>query len=152
MIGIGEGLLTATVLLYIHKERPEMLTGIVITQETTRYRYRKIYIVLLTVTLILAGILSLLASSNPDGLEWSIEKVSETGLETTDSVIHQKSESIQEDLSLLPDYNYKDQERSSWSGTSFAGFIGSGMTFAVVVLIALLAKLSKKRRRKKKVE
>jgi len=72
-----------------------------------------------------------LASSHPDGLEWSIEKITgETELEA-DSGIYDTAAEIQDKAALLPDYAFKDSD-SAW-GTTFSGVIGGGIVIVVCV-------------------
>ena len=55
---------------------------------------------------VLAGGLSLLASELPDGLEWSLERMTgSTELESADSSVYALSEAVQSVTALLPDYN-----------------------------------------------
>ena len=66
-IGIVEGLATAAVLLFVTS------AGIAVHEATGS---RRTALVLLFAGLLLAGAVSLFASTRPDGLEWSIESVS----------------------------------------------------------------------------
>ena len=60
-IGIGEGIITSSILAYLVKVRPDLLPG---EEETFKGFFTPIVIILL-----LAGVLSLFASALPDGLE-----------------------------------------------------------------------------------
>ena len=81
----------------------------------------------------LAGGISLLASELPDGLEWSLERMTgSTELESAGTSAYAVSEAIQSVTALLPDYNFAGSE--SAAGTSFAGIVG-----AVVVMLLVLA-------------
>ena len=80
---------------------------------------------------LIGGALSLAASSNPDGLEWSIEKLTgSTELEASGSV-YDAAGSIQEATALLPDYAFKGSE--SVGGTAFSGVMGSLIVVGVCV-------------------
>lgn len=130
-IGLVEGLITATVLCFIHEARPELLWG-VSSESEGKLDFKKTIGVLGILTAIIGGILSLFASAFPDGLEWSMEKIAGTAeLEATGSV-YDTFTSIQETTSLLPDYAFKGSE--SMIGTSFSGIIGA---IIVVVLCVL---------------
>ena len=80
-IGLAEGIVTAGVLTYVWKTRPELL-------ETEKDRdvpllLKRTVLVLAVLAVLAAGGLSLLASGDPDGLEWSIERAS--AVETVES-------------------------------------------------------------------
>ena len=58
--------------------------------------------------LVIGGAVSLAASSNPDGLEWSMERLTgSTELENDGTGAHAAAENIQEKTALLPDYGFK---------------------------------------------
>ena len=75
---------------------------------------------------------SLAASSNPDGLEWSMERLTgSTELENDGTGAHAAAEEIQEKTALLPDYGFKNSD--STFGTSFSGIAGSAVVLIVCV-------------------
>lgn len=124
-IGAVEGLITAAVLLFVYESRPELLWGQdeVVEDKEKRMPFKKAMIILAVLTVIIAGGVSLLASSNPDGLEWSIEKITGSTELENEEIIYNSVAKIQETTSLLPDYNIKDSE--SVAGASFSGIAGS---------------------------
>lgn len=129
VIGLVEGLISAAVLVFIFSVRPEMLQGVKGEVEQNKYSLNKTLLVLIITTIVIGGGMSLLASSNPDGLEWSMEKVAgTTQINTYSSDTHKAAEKVQGVTSVLPDYGFTHKE--SLYGTSFSGVIG-----AVVVLI-----------------
>lgn len=83
-IGAIEGVATAAVLCFLAKYRPETLASWKgssqasgkVQQDESKSRGRKVLIGFGIAALIFAGAFTWLASANPDGLEWSIEKVS----------------------------------------------------------------------------
>lgn len=79
-IGAIEGIATAAVLCFIAKYRPETLYGDIYkypgASKESRGRGRKVLIGFGVAALVFAAAFTWIASSNPDGLEWSIEKVS----------------------------------------------------------------------------
>ena len=126
VIGLVEGLITAAVLVFIFEARPGLLQGAGgPTEGGRRMKFASVLAVLATVTLVVGGLMSHLASSDPDGLEWSVEKV--TGAPEIESDGPEWAAGVQERTALLPDYAFRDSER----GTSFSGIAGA---LAVLVL------------------
>ena len=83
------------------------------------FSFKKTIAVLAVATLLIGGGLSLYASSNPDGLEWSMGKVAGTEELEATGAVHETAEGIQNVTALLPDYGFKNSE--SAAGTSFSG-------------------------------
>lgn len=71
------------------------------------------------------------ASANPDGLEWSMEKVAGTTELDAKGTAYKTAAEIQEHTALLPDYAFKNSE--SMAGTSFSGVAGAAVVVAVCV-------------------
>ena len=100
------------------------------------------------------GGLSLLASSNPDGLEWALFGNEEEGyaanmgLDEEDFGVESKAAdtagSIQEATSFLPDYAFADSE--SPVGTTVSGIVGSVIVAGVAVLICLAGGFFRKKK------
>ncbi len=133
-IGLVEGLITAAVLVFVYEARPEMLWGYqksIATAKEGKISRKKTIGILAIVALVIGGALSLFASAYPDGLEWSMEKI--TGLTELAStgVVQNIAGRIQSLTALLPDYSFKASETAA--GTSFSGVIG-----AVVVMIVCI--------------
>ena len=81
---------------------------------------------------------------NPDGLEWSIQKITgSTEIEEKDKEIYEKAEQVQESTLILPDYSFKENE--STIGTSVSGIVGCGITVAVLCGIGYIIKLTRKK-------
>lgn len=132
-IGLVEGLITAAVLVFLYETRPELLWN---NQENmegkSRLSYKEVLAVLAVTTIIIGGLFSLFASSNPDGLEWSMERVAGTAELEAEGSVYAFADSIQSTTSLLPDYTWRKGE--SASGTMFSGIIGG-----IVVVIFCVA-------------
>ena len=155
-IGLIEGLITAAVLCFVLDSRPELLRDVDVSGgELTAKRSLKTTIVILAVvTLVIGGGLSLLASSNPDGLEWSLFGNSEAGysenmgLDEEDFGVHSQAaevaESIQDATSFLPDYAFTESD--SPVGTSISGIIGSLIVAGVAVLICFAGGFFRKKK------
>ena len=100
--------------------------------------------------------LSLLASANPDGLEWALFGNEEEGYAANmgldeenfgvSSDIADKAGSIQEATSFLPDYAFPDSE--SPAGTTVSGIVGSAIVAGVAVLICLAGGFFRKKKTK----
>jgi len=148
-IGIAEGLITTAVVLFIWKERPEIITAAEKAAPFANIAVKPVLIRLLITTLFIGGILSWFASAAPDGLEWSIQKTASQQELAAPEGLHSYLAAIQQKLAFFPDYNFKNSEpenkpeakpeNAAWpnidKGTSVAGLIGSGLTLLLVVLI-----------------
>ncbi|MDU7240384.1 energy-coupling factor ABC transporter permease [Clostridium sp.] len=123
-IGLIEGLITAAVLCFIYEARPELLWSIdkSLNKKIGRISFRKVMIIFSLLTLLIAGGVSLVASEYPDGLEWSIEKITNSTELEVSGEVYNKFEKVQETTSVLPDYNFKDSELAI--GTSLSGIFG----------------------------
>lgn len=141
-IGMVEGLITAAVVNFVWKARPELLEGAQAGKnEVGSVPLKRILIVFIVAALLIGGILSWYASSNPDGLEWALYNSSGTQPESN-SIIHQKAEQLQEKISPLPDYGFKEgAEASAQTATSFSGIIGSLIVLAIAAGIGKLIKV-----------
>lgn len=110
-IGIGEGVATAAVLGFVRQYQPSLLSEYRTAHHGREYNFKRALWIFGGLALVLGGCFAWIASSYPDGLEWSIAKV--TGLEELPEAatgIAQGIASVQSSTSVLPDYN------STWSG------------------------------------
>ena len=166
-IGIVEGLVTAAVINFIYKARPEIVLNASISESTPGLSIRSIVTALLAVALLTGGVISWFASKDPDGLEWSIKKV--TGKEEVEGTpvgIHATLAELQEHLSFMPDYSFKEaeavkkneaiaadissqygaaaitqkEEEGNKFGTSVAGIVGGIMTLILAFAIGTALK------------
>lgn len=149
-IGVVEGLITASVLSFVYENKPELLWLYDKTQEelleTTQQKLpKRMLLVFSILTLFLGGLLSLFASANPDGLEWSIEKLAGGELTGMHSFFHDFAASIQETVAIFPDYGFQNSE--SLAGTSFSGILGAIVVFVLLSMVGV----TKHYLRKKKV-
>jgi cobalt/nickel transport system permease protein len=149
-IGIIEGIVTAAVLCFVYKARPEIMDSVIEgTAVKSGVPVRNIIIALAVITLITGGLLSLFVSSHPDGLEWSIEKITgTTEIETEHSFI-EGTAAIQEKTAFMPDYNFKDE--GSLTGTTVAGLTGGIITFLLAGISVLIISLVKRKQKNKAV-
>ena len=127
-IGAVEGVLTGLVLIFVGATRPEIINQD--SGEKKRVSFGAFLAVFAIVTLVFAGGVSLVASNNPDGLEWSIRKV--TGSEdefVSGKNNHEKAADIVDNTSIMADYTVNDSDKPL--GTTAAGVIGSLAVAAV---------------------
>lgn len=131
-IGFVEGLITAAVLMFVYEARPELLYGSSPEEENRgRFSFKKTVLVLAAAAVLIGGGLSLAASSHPDGLEWSIEKLTGSAELEAEGGIYEASGAVQEATSLLPDYAFQGSE--SALGTTFSGIAGAAAVLGVCV-------------------
>ena len=152
-IGLIEGLITTAVLLFVYESRPELLRDVETSDEKSKGSLATTIVVLAVAAALVGGGLSLLASSNPDGLEWSLFGNSEAGysenmgLDEDDfgvqSEAANKAAGIQEKTSFLPDYSFSDSD--SAAGTSVSGLVGSAIVAALVLLICFVGGFFRKK-------
>lgn len=144
-IGIVEGLITAAVLVFIYEVRPELLWGYKAgSKKHGRLSYKGTIVVIAVVTVLIGGLLSLAASSNPDGLEWSIKKVAGSSELSVEGGVYGMAENIQSITSFLPDYSWKNSE--SATGTMLSGVIGGIVVVAVCIVVCFLLRLFRQKK------
>ncbi len=152
-IGVVEGLVTAAVVSFVWKARPEVLQYAAAGRSLKGVSTAKVLGGLAAAALLIGGTLSWFASTNPDGLEWAIGKV--TGREEAASPgggIHGALEDFQEKTAVLPDYGFRESVPAevgeagdeSWpvpsAGTSLAGVVGGLLSFLLAVGLALIVR------------
>ena len=145
-IGLVEGLITAAVLTFVHEARPELLFCSLEARQTEgRFSFRKTLGILAVAAALIGGLLSLMASSNPDGLEWSIERLTGSTELHAAGEIYQAAGSVQEFTSLLPNYALKGSESSL--GTMLSGIVGGLVVALVCVGACYLFKFFRKKKK-----
>lgn len=151
-IGIVEGLITAAIIAFVWKARPEIITHSLEGKKFTGINLKKTLVVLIIGTLFIGGVVSWFASSNPDGLEWAIfNTTGEEEVEGT-SWVHEILAGIQEKTAFLPDYSFKGDKEipvSEEAGTSFSGVIGGLFTLGLAAFIGMTVSFVKRKRQKK---
>lgn len=155
-IGLVEGGITAAVLLFVYQTRPELLQC-ASAGAKNRCSRRAALAILAAAALVIGGGLSLLASSNPDGLEWSLFGNEEAGYSANmgldeeaygaESAAAEKAAAVQEKTSLLPDYNFAGSD--SAAGTSVSGLVGCALVAALAAITSLAGRAARKRSGKK---
>jgi cobalt/nickel transport system permease protein len=144
-IGFVEGLITAAVLVFVYEARPELLYDGNAFESDGRFTFGKTIGILAGAAVVIGGIVSLFASSNPDGLEWSIANIiGSTELEASGG-IYSITAAIQDKLALLPDYSLKGAGEAT--GTAFSGIVGGMIVLIVCVAACYLFKFFRKQKR-----
>lgn len=154
-IGLVEGLITAAVLLFVYQTRPELLQDAAGSGAKNRCSRKAALAILAAAALVIGGGMSLLASSSPDGLEWSLFGNEEAGYSAnmgldeeqygTQSAAAEKAAAVQEKTSFLPDYGFADSD--SAAGTSVSGLVGCVIVAGLAGLICLAGSLARKKKK-----
>jgi cobalt/nickel transport system permease protein len=147
-IGIVEGFVTAGVIRYVRAARPEILdSSASATQLAARISLRNVLVGFFILAVVTGGALSWFASTHPDGLEWSIGKVTGRGeLPERERGVPAALKRLQEKTAFLPGYGFKPPANEpgakkegspSWpnvdAGTSVSGLIGGVLVLAVAL-------------------
>jgi cobalt/nickel transport system permease protein len=161
VIGIMEGIITAAVLCFVYKMRPEIMES---TLDRAAVKSgvptRNVLIALTAATVLAGGVLSLFASAYPDGLEWALKKTAgmirqgpaEPGFSsgitelTAKGSAAERAALLQGAAAFMPDYDYKNAGEEG-SGTTVAGIIGSVFTFLLAGAAAFTIFAIKKKQR-----
>jgi cobalt/nickel transport system permease protein len=150
-IGIVEGVVTALVVSFVYRARPEVLESVLQDKPLGELPVRSLIMTFLVAALLIGGGLSWFASEYPDGLEWSIARITGSSKVPEASLLkHEKLAAIQEKTALLPGYSLPGQTRKGNDaastvsderiGTSLAGIVGGTMTLVFCLLTGLLLK------------
>jgi cobalt/nickel transport system permease protein len=155
VIGIVEGFVTASLVSFVGKTRPEVLEMATETSNGNRFSLKPVIITLVIIAALTGGFLSWFASTNPDGLEWSVARSSgDKALQSPQDRIHSLFSCLQEKTAFLPDYGFKkDKAEESavsegqkakeepWpsvrAGTTVSGLLGGLMSLVLVGLIGI---------------
>lgn len=140
-IGLVEGLITSAVLVFLLKARPELLDA---EAAENKFSMKKVVVILAVVALLVGGGLSLFASSNPDGLEWSVQKVTGSEELESDNDLHSTLAGVQEDTAVLPDYSFSNSD--TVAGTTVSGVVGAGIVALLCVIVCVIFGVLRKKR------
>ncbi|HEY6000754.1 MAG TPA: energy-coupling factor ABC transporter permease [bacterium] len=149
-VGIIEGIVTAVVAGYVFKVRPALRAQALGTDPAAgeARSLRPLVAGLAAAALLVGGAVVWLASSRPDGLEWSIARV--TGKAELEGAKHGFSGSVarlQEKTAILPDYALPGKGGATpagatgaarpamGTGTSLAGVVGAALTLGLAFLL-----------------
>lgn len=155
-IGLIEGLITAAVLTFVYEARPELIKEVDTSDGTVSNKRSlgTVVVIMAVAAALVGGVLSLFASSNPDGLEWSLFGNSEAGYSENmgldedefgiSSSAADKAAAVQNSTAFLPDYAFADND--SAAGTSVSGLVGSAMVAAAALLICVVCGFFRKKK------
>jgi len=151
-IGIVEGFVTAGVVNYVRAVRPEILDGPASPAPLAAgISLRNLLIGFAALAVFTGGALSWFASARPDGLEWSISKVTgKRELPEQEQGVPRELKSVQEKTAFLPGYGFKPpagapnakEGAPSWpavdAGTSVSGLLGGVLVLGLALGIGWL--------------
>ncbi|MDR1310802.1 MAG: energy-coupling factor ABC transporter permease [Burkholderiaceae bacterium] len=136
-IGAIEGVLTACVLLILHRAEPRLLAG-----GEQKIPSAALLSFLGISAVFMGGFVSLIASSAPDGLEWAIKKTSGATDIPATHAWHDISAAWQSKIAVLPDYALPGLGETL--GTMLSGVSGALLTLFLVLLLGMLVIRRKK--------
>jgi cobalt/nickel transport system permease protein len=141
-IGLVEGVVTASVVALVQRERPELVCG----GEVRPRRLRPVLVAVAGAAALTGGVLSWFASTHPDGLEWAVARTAgDRPAGAAPAGVPALLGRIQGRTAVLPDYDFAgaDEARAASArspvkaGRTFAGVLGSGLTFGVAVALGV---------------
>lgn len=159
-IGLVEGLITSAVLVFVYESRPELLQELNSEAKgiSGRHSLKTTVIILAAAALLVGGGLSLLASSNPDGLEWALFGNADGGYSENMALDEENfgvkssaadaAASVQEKTAFLPDYAFSNSD--SAAGTTVSGIVGSAIVAAAAAGICALGGFFRRKKQARK--
>jgi cobalt/nickel transport system permease protein len=142
VIGIIEGIITAAILSFIYKMRPEIIDYAQTNRSLNGVSIKKTVAILAAAAIVTGGLLSLFISANPDGLEWSVAKTTEQASGAAEALeaegaVYRDAAGVQDKTAFLPDYGFAS-EPGAPAGTSVSGIIGSAITFVLAAAAGII--------------
>ena len=140
-IGVVEGIVTALVVSFVYRARPDVLQSVIEEKPTGELPLRSLSVAFVLSALLIAGCFSWFASEHPDGLEWSIARITGTeGLSETGPKEHKTFAAVQRKTSILADYALPEEAghgNSQRVGKTLSGIVGGALTLVICTLIGL---------------
>ena len=149
VIGLIEGIVTAAILCFIYRTRPEIISSARSFESgeiKSVKRANSIILILAAMTIVVGGLLSLFVSANPDGLEWAINKTKEKTPAIEAGTITENEKDVsgfenttgaQNTTAILPGYAFASDPENA-AGTSVSGIVGAVITFALACAAGLV--------------
>ncbi len=136
-IGVIEGLATAAIVLFAWRARPDLLAPQGAPASAEARPLRPVLVAIAGIAVVTAGVFSSFASSRPDGLEWSIEKLTgRAELAAPTEPVHRSLDRLQAKTAVLPDYQLPagtSPAAAGAAGSSAAGLLGGALTLVIVL-------------------
>jgi cobalt/nickel transport system permease protein len=159
-IGVVEGFVTAGVIHYVRAVRPEILeSSSSAGTPGAGTPVRNVLVGFLALAVLTGGALSWFASTYPDGLEWSIGKITgKERLPEQDRGLAGALRGVQRKTAVLPGYGFKPPEgepaekegASAWpaaeAGTTTSGLLGSALVLGLALFIGWAIRAARGRR------
>jgi cobalt/nickel transport system permease protein len=157
-IGVVEGVVTVAILSFLRKARPEIVPWPIAGGAMAGRPGSKVLSVVLVCSLITAGVLSVFASKNPDGLQWSIARITgETELKAPGVGVHAALAEMQKRSAWFSGYAVgksaaigagagagAGREKRMEAGTGVAGMVGTILTLLFAFFAGVLLKKKKR--------
>jgi cobalt/nickel transport system permease protein len=134
-IGLVEGIVTAAVLCFIYSTRKNILEHALGDTSEGKSSRKIIYVIFTVGAILLGGVVSSYASSNPDGLEWAILKVTQGQELESDSEIHAVTQQLQEQTAFFPDYAIQNMPNKQIASTINPSGVVGGLIILVTALL-----------------
>jgi len=157
-IGLIEGFVTAGIVIYVKTLRPDIVDDLEgVKALSSGGSLKKVLVVMAVLAVITGGAFSWFASTHPDGLEWSIEKIyGKPEIPEKENPIKENLSKLQEKTAVLPDYSFpskgEQEAQPSWPavdpGTSLSGLIGGIMVLVLIVIFGIAVKYMRKYKEK----
>lgn len=150
-IAAGEAAVTAAVVAFVSANSPAVIASALsnagISRDSKTGAFKRVIAVLGVCALITGGLLSLFASGYPDGLEWSIEKITGSTELGADGTAFERAAALQDAAAFMPDYDYRTAgEDGSATGTTAAGIAGSLLTCVLAGALGVALYLLKRKK------
>jgi len=141
-IGVVEGIVTAAILNFVFAARPHILTSAAFGETNTNKPAKPIRVVIIVFACAAAvtAVFSLIASSDPDGLEWSIQNLTGSTELDAHGPVFETFAALQDRLSFMPGYDF----------APVTGIIGAVLVCSVTLAAGLIIHAMKRKRKKKK--
>ena len=157
-VGLIEGFATAGIVIYVRTLRPDIVDNLEgVKSLSTAGSVKKVLVVMAIFTVVTGGALSWFASTHPDGLEWSIEKIyGKPEVPERANPLKESLSKLQEKTAVLPDYSLPSKEEHegnpAWPavnpGTSLSGIVGGAMVLGFIFILGIGIKIMRKYRAK----
>ncbi|HVP67932.1 MAG TPA: energy-coupling factor ABC transporter permease [Anaeromyxobacteraceae bacterium] len=142
-IGLVEGLVTSAVVLFLRDARPDLVQGDLRAGRES-VPPRRVGARILFASAVTAGLLSLFASSAPDGLEWSLARATRAARPEPAGPLHELLSRVQEHTAVLAAVPADGERLAGSAGgrprasaaASLSGLAGSALTLGLAGLLA----------------